>query len=58
MIAGLLIIGLAISPTSSNAAPLFQQPAPTDVVPENQAGSTEDPLTISDEACSECHGEP
>ncbi len=58
MVAGLLIIGLAISSTSSYAAPFVQQTTPTAVVPENQAGSTQDPLTISDEACLECHGKP
>ena len=58
IVSGLLLVGLAISSTTSYAAPEFQESTQTPAVLEDQSVSTEDPLSFSDETCLECHGKP
>lgn len=56
--AGVFVFNLAITATISRAASLSQAPQPTGEIQGEESDSAVNPLSISDEVCLECHGEP
>lgn len=55
---GVLTLFLVISTSVSTAAPVAQEPEATQPVTENGGVSQPDQLSISDEVCLDCHGQP